>query len=164
MNLPSGNHVLSPPRFLLSEGDSKVVTVPPARSEAISASSDSYEIRLPSGRKCTQQTCPLGKIRCAWVPSDDISHVSSPGSHFLPPKFVPKAMVEPSRDTSHAYALSRSFRGEPPSTETTHELVAGENHSSPLTGTGWEWTRNLLPSGNQAPTSQTTSTVLNSAG
>src|SRR5262249_50309860 len=78
--------------------------------------------------------------------------------------FVPNAMVEPSGDTSHAYALSRSFRGTPPRTGTIHVLVRAENHSSPLTGVGCERARNFWLSGNHAPTSQTRFSLADSSG
>src|SRR5713101_3881306 len=101
MYRPLGSRMPSP-IFWFSEDDKRVVTGPPARSEARIPPAYPYETRCPSWKKCTQQTGPLGKSRRVCCPSDDINHVSSSGSLFFVPKFVPNAIVDPSGETSQA--------------------------------------------------------------
>src|SRR5215469_4013090 len=66
------------------------------------------------------------------------------------PFFVEKAIVDPSGEIADAQALSRSFRGSPPRTETIQILVPSEENTSGLSPAGCALTRNLVLSGSHA--------------
>src|SRR5437870_12734045 len=80
--------------------------------------------------------------------------------------FVPNEIEEPSDETDHATALSLSLRGASPRTETSQIVVVRDDQPLGPSNAGWELTRNLLLSGNQAVEiiSQSTSSFLSPCG
>src|SRR5262249_2363178 len=78
--------------------------------------------------------------------------------------FVPNEMVEPSGDTAHARALSRSFEGDPPNTDTDQRLAVPEFHSFHSSVAGCALARKRALFGNQTVTTHFTFRPFSSSG
>src|SRR5271167_5137008 len=112
--------------------------------------------RRPSGAQSNPPIALLSSASYSFracSPSDRISQIS------LSPKatlFVPKEIVEPSREMEYAYASSRSLRITSSETDTDQTLVPRELQLSVPSPIGWALARKFLPLGNHAKTSQST--------
>src|SRR6202011_3155290 len=132
MTLPSGNQLQSQGTAIMSTGGApfrSLDTISHSVLRAFSSTSrpDTNANRRPSGDHSAPEK-PLfwspAKICRACEPSGAITHIS----RFLPirvTEFAPKAPREPSRETDHASASSRSLRGGPVSAGIIQMLFLG---------------------------------------